>query len=196
MLSYLQLGLRHILSLGAADHLLFLATLMLAGTQVRFKTLLILVTAFTIGHALTLALATLDLVRIPSSLVEQLIPATIIASALLNIWPWRAPRRVNAPTATEPSPWPRSILTGAFGLIHGLGFSGVLRQLLGSDESLLVPLLAFNLGIEVAQIVVITAFVAIGGLLTWQLLDRRALVLVGSGITLAGGAQMLLARLP
>ena len=83
----------------------------------------------------------------------------------------------------------------AFGLIHGLGFSSVLRGLLGTEESLLMPLLAFNLGIEVAQMIVLVILAVIGAVLTWRLFDRRGYVLAASGITFGCATQMLITRL-
>ncbi len=194
--SFLELGLRHILTLEAADHLLFLATLILAHELGKWRPLLILVTAFTIGHSLTLALATLNVVQVNAKAVEALIPATIIITSLVNLWSWRQGRRANDPPAVATGqPWPRYAMALLFGLIHGLGFSSVLRGLLGTEESLLVPLLAFNVGIELAQIIVLGILAVVGAVLTWRLFDRRGYVLVASGITFGCATQMLLARL-
>ncbi len=194
--SFLELGLRHILTLEAADHLLFLATLILAHELGKWRPLLILITAFTIGHSLTLALATLNVVQVNAKAVEALIPATIIVTSVVNLWTWRQGRRANDPPAVADSQlWPRYVMALVFGLIHGLGFSSVLRGLLGSEESLLVPLLAFNVGIELAQIVVLGILAVAGVVLTWRLFDRRGYVLVASGITFGCATQMLLTRL-
>lgn len=194
--SFIALGLHHILAIEAADHLLFLAALVLAHELRHWKQLLVLVTAFTIGHSLTLALATLQVVHVSSQVVEALIPATIIVTSLVNIWTWRHGRRANDPPPRTDAPlWPRYSMALVFGLIHGLGFSSVLRALLGDEESILPPLLAFNIGIELAQVVVLAVLGALGAILTARLLDRRGWVLVASGITLGGATQMLAARL-
>ncbi len=194
--SFLQLGLHHILTLEAADHLLFLATLVVAHEFGKWRPLLILITAFTIGHSLTLALATLNVVQVNSRAVEALIPATIIVTSVVNLWTWRQGRRANDPPPRDAEVlWPRYVMALAFGLIHGLGFSSVLRGLLGTEDSLLMPLLAFNIGIELAQIVVILALAILGAILTWRLFDRRGYVLIASGITFGCATQMLLARL-
>jgi HupE / UreJ protein len=194
--SFLELGLRHILTLDAADHLLFLATLILAHELGKWRPLLILITAFTIGHSLTLALATLNVVQVNAKAVEALIPATIIVTSVVNLWTWRQGRRANDPPPIDNTQlWPRYAMALVFGLIHGLGFSSVLRGLLGSEESLLVPLLAFNVGIELAQIVVLVILAVAGMMLTWRLFDQRGYVLVASGITLGCATQMLLTRL-
>jgi hypothetical protein len=194
--SFLELGLRHILTLEAADHLLFLATLILAHELGKWRPLLILITAFTIGHSLTLALATLNVVQVNAKAVEALIPVTIIVTSIVNLWTWRQGRRANDPPPVDAGQlWPRYAMALVFGLIHGLGFSSVLRGLLGTEESLLLPLLAFNVGIELAQIVVLGILAVVGTLLTWRLFDRRGYVLVASGITFGCATQMLLARL-
>ena len=194
--SFLALGLHHILTLAAADHLLFLATLVLAHELGRWRPLLILITAFTVGHSLTLALATLNLVQVNARAVEALIPATIIVTSLVNLWTWRQGRRANDPPPRDAEVlWPRYAMALSFGLIHGLGFSSVLRGLLGTEESLLMPLLAFNIGIELAQIIVLAILAVIGAVLTWRLFDRRGYVLAASGITFGCATQILLARL-
>ncbi|NJK42431.1 MAG: HupE/UreJ family protein [Aquincola sp.] len=138
--SFLQLGLSHILTLEAADHLLFLATLVLAHEIGKWRPLLILITAFTVGHSLTLALATLNVVQANSRAVEALIPGTIIVTSLVNLWSWRQGRRANDPPPKDLERlWPRYAMALVFGLIHGLGFSSVLRGLLGAEDSLLLP---------------------------------------------------------
>ena len=194
--SFLQLGLHHILTFGAADHLLFLATLVVAHEFGKWRPLLILITAFTVGNSLTLALATLNVVPVNVKAVEALISATIIGTSLVNLWTWRQGRRANdPPPRTVEVLWPRYVVALAFGLIHGLGFSSVMRRLLGTEDSLLVPLLAFNIGIELAQIVVIAVLAVVGAVLTWRLFDRRGYVLTASGVTLGCATQMLIARL-
>ena len=194
--SFLALGLRHILTVEAADHLLFLATLILAHEPGKWRQLVVLVTAFTAGHTLTLALATLNVVQVNARAVEALIPATIIIMSVVNLWTWRQGRRANDPPLKHsPRLWPRYAMALGFGLIHGLGFSAVLRALLGAEESLLVPLLAFNIGIELAQIVVLGLLGILGSVLTIGLFDRRGYVLAASGITLGCATQMLVSRL-
>jgi HupE / UreJ protein len=194
--SFLALGLRHILTFEAADHLLFLATLVIAHELSKWRPLLILITAFTLGHSLTLALATLNVVQVDPRAIEALIPGTILVTSVVNLWGWRLGRRVNDPPLRESQiVWPRYAMALVFGLIHGLGFSAVLRGLLRAEESLLMPLLAFNIGIELAQLVVIVALAALGAALTWRLFDRRGYVLTASGITLGCAVQMLLKRL-
>ena len=194
--SFAGLGLHHILTFGAADHLLFLATLILAHDTRKWRPLVVLVTAFTIGHTLTLALATLTVVQVDQQVIEALIPATIIVTSVVNLWTWRQGRRANDPPPREADRlWPRYATALAFGLIHGLGFSTVLRGLLGTEESLLLPLLAFNIGIELAQIVVLGLLALVGAILTARLFDRRGYVLAASGVTFGCAVQMLLNRI-
>ena len=194
--SFLSLGLHHILTLEAADHLLFLATLILAHDTRQWRQLVILITAFTVGHSLTLALATLTVVQVDSHAVEALIPATILVTSAVNLWTWRQGRRANDPPPKDADRlWPRYAMALVFGLIHGLGFSSVLRGLLGTEESLLLPLLAFNIGIELAQIIVLGLLAMVGAVLTWRLFDRRGYVLAASGVTFGCAVQMPVSRL-
>ena len=173
---YLELGFEHLLDLRGYDHILFLAGLCAAYSLARWRELLVLVTAFTIGHSVSLALATLRLVSVNSSLVEFLIPVTIVATALTNLAGlWReggrarqpredpAGQRPGRPSAHHVAARPlRYALALAFGVIHGLGFSNFLRIALGDERNLFVPLLSFNIGLELAQIVVAGAVLGLG----------------------------------
>ncbi|MCY4400596.1 MAG: HupE/UreJ family protein [Gemmatimonadetes bacterium] len=180
---YLRLGFEHLLDLQGYDHILFLAVLCAAYTLARWRELLILVTAFTIGHSVSLAVATLRLVRVDSGIVEFLIPVTIVATAVFNliVVQRHGPPRRRAGKAAKRGGRPskaadtrraerRSRYAAAllFGVIHGLGFSNFLRLALGQERDILVPLLSFNIGLELAQIVVaavlvIAAFIAARG---------------------------------
>lgn len=141
------LGLEHIADLKAYDHILFLVALCSGYAITQWKKLLILVTAFTIGHCVTLALSTFHVVTIKSDLIELLIPITIIITAGFNL------KRVGQQTVLiAPVQYGMALV---FGLIHGLGFSYLLRSLLGKTESILQPLFAFNVGLEVGQIIII-----------------------------------------
>lgn len=145
--TYFELGIRHIADLDAYDHMLFLLTLIAVYRLVDLKRIVFLVTAFTIGHSLTLALATLDLVRVRSEYVEFLIPVTILITAITNL--------VRSSKAGKGSVAWKYFLAGFFGLIHGFGFSNYLKSLLGSESDLFIPLLAFNLGVEAGQIAIV-----------------------------------------
>jgi len=183
-LLYLRLGFHHIADLAGYDHILFVAALTIPFTVRDWKRLAVLVTAFTVGHSVTLALATLRLVQVSSSLVEALIPATIVATAALS---WRAgtPGHEHEPVTVG-----RYLMASAFGLVHGLGFSTYLRSLLGDEESLVLPLLAFNVGLEVGQLLILAVVVALGALLMPRVLSRRVWVLTLVGVT--GGLALML----
>jgi hypothetical protein len=146
---YLKLGFEHIADLKAYDHILFLVALCAVYRYSEWKRILVLVTAFTIGHSLTLALSTLDILRIDEKLIEILIPATILVTALKNLL-----RRQK-----KESLWNISyVLPLAFGLIHGMGFSTFFKSLLGHEANITLPLFAFNLGVEFGQLCIVAAF--------------------------------------
>ena len=155
---YLRLGFEHLLDLQGYDHILFLAVLCAAYSVARWRELLVLVTAFTIGHSVSLAVATLRLVRVDTGLVEFLIPVTIVATAVTNLVGLRREDPAEHRVAARPL---RYGLALVFGVVHGLGFSNFLRLVLGEERSLLVPLLSFNIGLELAQIVVAAVVLAV-----------------------------------
>ena len=157
--TYLRLGFSHIADPGAGDHIVFLVALTASYVPRAWVRLLWLVTAFTLGHSVTLALATLDIVRLPGGLIEILIAVTIVLTGLAGmLWSARGDR------AAILSPRQRILygLAGGFGLIHGLGFSSVLRSVLGGEERIALPLLAFNLGLEAGQVLIVLAVLAAG----------------------------------
>ena len=155
---YLRLGFEHLLDLQGYDHILFLAVLCAAYSLARWRELLVLVTAFTIGHSVSLVVATLGLVRVDTGLVEFLIPVTIVATAVTSLDGLRRQDPSGHRVAARP---PRYALALIFGVIHGLGFSNLLRLALGGERSLLVPLLSFNIGLEIAQIVVVAGVLVV-----------------------------------
>jgi hypothetical protein len=181
---YLRLGFHHIADLAGYDHILFVTALAIPYTRQDWRRLALLVTAFTLGHSITLALATWRVVAVPSALVEALIPATIVATAATS---WRAgtPGHEHEPVTVG-----RYLTAAAFGLIHGLGFSTYLRSLLGGEESIALPLLAFNLGLEIGQLLILGAVLAVGALVSPALVSRRQWVLLLVGAT--GGPALLL----
>lgn len=162
---YLQLGYEHIADLKGYDHILFIVALCAVYPLKSWRKVALLATAFTIGHSLTLALAVTDVIRISSKWVEFLIPLTILLTAFFNA----AAREEEEQTGL----WTRRSgahygLAALFGLIHGMGFSGFLRAMLlpGEENQLWLQLLAFNLGVEVGQLLIVllvlfSSFVAI-----------------------------------
>jgi len=196
ILTYLRLGMHHIADLRGYDHILFVAALTVAYRPNDWHRLLWLVTAFTLGHSVTLALATLDLVRVNASLVEAAIAGTIVATSLMAIaFAARTPAGAALPVS-EQGQRLRYALAAGFGLIHGLGFSSFLRSLLGDEESILVPLLSFNVGLEAGQLLIVAAVLALGVVVERMFrLSRRDWVLVSSGGIAAIGATIIAERL-
>ena len=146
---WFQTGFEHITDLAGYDHMLFLLILC-SVYSFRNWDWLILITAFTIGHCITLALSVLNIIRLPSSLIEFAIPLTILISAIFR---WiQVEKNENKSYQKDQKVYAITLL---FGLIHGLGFSNMLRFLLGSQADILQPLLFFNLGLEVGQIVIV-----------------------------------------
>ncbi|EMR02611.1 HupE/UreJ family protein [Cesiribacter andamanensis] len=181
---YFQLGIEHILDLQGFDHILFIIALCALYTLRDWRKVLLLVTAFTLGHSITLALATLNIVRVNSDLIEFLIPVTILITAGTTVF-----RRQQGFSTGRG--YTNYIYATVFGLIHGLGFSNYLRSLLGSGN-LLKPLLAFNLGIEVGQILIVGGFLLIAGLLVVVAGVNRREWSLGVSATIAGMAIMLI----
>lgn len=182
---YLDLGFEHIINLSSYDHILFIITLCGIYILKQWKNVLVLVTAFTIGHSITLVLATLNLIFIPNYIVEILIPVTILITSAFNI----------LHKGTEYSKTLHSIKYATalfFGLIHGLGFASSLQSMMGLEDSLFTPLLAFNLGLEIGQLLIVFSILIIAlifvGLLKVQ---RREWNLVISGMG-AGVAILLI----
>lgn len=186
-LVYLRLGFEHITDPGGLDHILFVAVLTATDVD-RPKHLFWLVTAFTLGHSLTLALATLRVVSVGSALVEILIPLTIIATCVLNAAAWRP---TGSPSIRGGRDSLRYGLAAGFGLVHGLGFSSFLRAALGGEESILVPLFAFNTGLEVGQLVIVAALVLVALLLIRTGGVRRAAWTLGVSATAAVVAGLM-----
>ena len=173
--AYVQHGIWHIWI--GYDHILFLLSLLLPavllpglrvqqrGLQAAFHDVLKVVTAFTLAHSITLSLASLSVVSLPSRWVESAIAASVILAALNNLLPlFRGKRPVAA---------------FAFGLIHGFGFASVLRDLGLPQGSLLASLLGFNVGVELGQLAIVAAFLPLAWLLRKTWLYRQVLT-VGS----------------
>ena len=160
--TYLTLGFNHIADLGGYDHMLFIITLCAVYKPGEWRKVLILVTAFTIGHSVTLVMSALNILILPAGLVETLIPLTIFLTAMHNVVSYKA----------TGSTFGRDdrihyLLALVFGFIHGMGFSNYFRALLGSSDEILMPLFAFNVGLELGQILIVAVF-----FLVYTLLDR------------------------
>lgn len=145
---YFKLGLDHIVDIQGYDHILFLVSLCIVYPYKSWKKLIILITAFTLGHTATLVLATFELIKISTGLIEFLIPVTILITAFANFF-------LKSEKIHHASHTLKYIAALFFGLIHGLGFSNYLHSLLGKEEKIIMPLFAFNLGIEVGQLLIL-----------------------------------------
>lgn len=185
---YFSLGWQHIISTDAWDHQLFIAALGVIYLFSDWRRVLILVTAFTIGHSLTLALSVLDLIRFPAPWVEFLIPCTIFITAFSNLFQREFSRksvRVNY------------FLALCFGLIHGMGFANTIRFMLAKDQNLGTSLLGFNLGLELGQIVVVGIVLTLSELLVNRLhIKRREWVLFLSSGVFSLALKMAFERIP
>ncbi|GAB4000993.1 HupE/UreJ family protein [Spirosoma daeguense] len=190
-LIYLQLGFDHITDPGGYDHVLFVIALCAVYTLRQWKQVLVLVTAFTIGHSITLALATLQLIHYKTEVIELLIPITILITAITNLF-FQEPKSKSVSISQQSKSRWRYGLALAFGLIHGMGFSNYLRSLLGKEANILEPLLAFNLGLELGQLLIVALILALA-FLVLEILNNSRLrwVLVVSGIV-AGMAISLI----
>jgi HupE / UreJ protein len=183
---YFGLGKDHILDYANGyDHILFVLALCAVYLVRDWKKVLILVTAFTIGHSITLALATLNIINFSAKIIEFLIPLTIFITAAGNLFK----KDQNTAGGTIQINYFFALF---FGLIHGLGFSNFLRALLGKNENIVSPLFAFNIGLEIGQIIVVVIFLGISFVLVDLLkVSRRDLRLVLSS-AIAGIALVLM----
>jgi hypothetical protein len=150
---YFTLGFRHILNLNGVDHILFIIALCTLYQIREWKKVLILITSFTIGHSITLALSTFNIVTIRSDLIEYLIPVTIFLTAASNVFKKQNTYQQNFQL--------NYFLASFFGMIHGMGFSYYLKSILGMESSVAGPLLSFNLGLEIGQIIIVMVFLVI-----------------------------------
>lgn len=185
---YLKLGWEHIVSLDALDHQLFVLVLMAVFVFKDWKKILWVVTAFTIGHSITLALSVFDILRAPAKWVEFLIPLTIVITALDNILMRNKPQNLMKMNY---------YLALFFGLVHGMGFANTARMMMSKEESIFVPLLGFNIGLEVGQIaVVIVIMILHFVMLTLFKVNKKEWVMFVSSAVFALALKMTLERIP
>ncbi len=153
---YFNFGFDHILDMDAKDHIAFLVALCAIYQLGEWKKVLILVTAFTIGHSITLGLAAMDLLKVNKALIELLIPITILITSLYNV--------LKKDIAEAKSLFGRHlninyVFALTFGFIHGMGFSNTLKSMLmpGEESLFIQQLLAFNIGVELGQLIIVAA---------------------------------------
>lgn len=185
---YFGLGWEHIISKDALDHQLFIAALAAIYLLKDWRQVLILVTAFTVGHSLTLALSVLDIVRFPTNWVEFLIPVTIVITAFSNLFQKKFTAR---------SVRINYILALFFGLIHGMGFANTLRFMIAKDQNLGWSLLGFNVGLEVGQIVVVLALLLLAHIIVnVARVNRRDWVIFLSAAVFGLALKIAVERIP
>ena len=185
---YFRFGWQHIISRDALDHQLFILALAAIYALKDWKQVLILVTAFTIGHSITLFLSVTEMVTIKSKWVEFLIPCTIVFTAVTNLFQKKfTPKSIRI----------NYFLALFFGLIHGLGFANNIRMALASDQSLGWGLFGFNLGLEAGQIIVVLLILLIAFVvLNVFKSNRREWVIFASACAFSVGLSTAIDRWP
>lgn len=185
---YFKLGWQHIINKDALDHQLFIVALAAIYLLKDWKQVLVLVTAFTIGHSLTLALSVFDLIRFDSKWVEFLIPMTIVVTAISNLF---------QKNFTAKSIRVNYFLALFFGLIHGMGFANYIRFMMASDQNIGWSLFGFNVGLEVGQVVVVGALLLLAFIMiTLAKVNRREWVIFLSAAAFSIALKMSLDRIP
>jgi HupE / UreJ protein len=184
---YFKWGWEHIISFDALDHILFIAALAVVFRLSEWKKVLVLVTAFTIGHFITLWLSVLYLIRFSPEWVEFLIPLTIVITAIVNLFNMSAQLSIRLHYA----------LALGFGLVHGMGYANAIRFSLMEEQSLGWSLLAFNLGLEIGQLFVVLLILLAGGLVSrFTKISVRLWIVVISLIILLLSLNMVVDRIP
>ena len=186
---YLEIGFQHIANLRGIDHILFVLALTIRFQFDDWRKVLILVTAFTIGHSITLALSVFNLVNYSAKWIEFLIPITILITAFSNLFIKKFVFKTKFPLIY--------FLALFFGLVHGLGFSNYLKSLLGKDQSIIMQLLAFNIGLEQGQLMIVFFILLISFIfVTIIKINRREFLLFISAAIFALALNMALERIP
>lgn len=186
---YFQIGFEHIANLKGIDHILFVVALCIRYQFFDWRKLLILVTAFTIGHSITLALSVFNLINYSMSWIEFLIPVTIVITAFSNIFVKKFVFKAKFPLIY--------FLALFFGLVHGLGFSNYLKSLLGKNQQIVWELLAFNIGLELGQLLIVLVILFITLIFVSLLkVNRREYLLYVSAAIFALALQMAFERYP
>ncbi len=184
---YTQIGFNHIANLSGMDHILFVAALCIRYQFSDWKKWLILITAFTIGHSITLVLSVFNYLDFSTNWIEFLIPVTILITSISNMFVKKFSFNTRFPVIY--------FFALFFGLIHGLGFSFYLKSLLGMQQNIAPALLAFNIGLEIGQILIVMAILVISFIFVTLLkAPRRDFILIVSGGILALSLQMAIER--
>ncbi|PCJ82714.1 MAG: HupE / UreJ protein [Bacteroidetes bacterium] len=190
------LGAYHITDLDGVDHILFLVALAASYDLTKLWRMAMLATAFTLGHSITLFIAGLDIVRASLSWIEFLIPITILVMAALQIRGVKfesTSKRTSKFSLVSKSIF---VVTAFFGLIHGLGFSSFYRIASDRGAGIIMPLLKFNLGVELGQILIILVTLSIFSLARAFGVSERSQQLVIGGAAFGLAAKMALENVP
>ncbi|MDC6366325.1 MULTISPECIES: HupE/UreJ family protein [Flavobacteriaceae] len=187
---YIKLGLSHVLDFGAYDHILFLSALAVPFTFKQWKRVVILATIFTIAHCTSLALSVYEVATVDVGLIEFLIPVTILLTALFNFtFVFKENLQVGL--------FLHILATAFFGLIHGFGFSNYFKMMMAEEEDKVTPLLGFAAGIELSQVTIILAILAIAFLLVNILgLKQKVFIAFASILIIAITIPLLIATFP
>lgn len=183
--NYFLQGIQHITDLEGYDHMLFLAALCAPFSIRQWKTVLLLATAFTVGHSISLALAAMQIIQFNRDIIELLIAISILATAVINIFK----------TKMDSVSILSYVITSAFGIIHGMGFSGYFRMISDDSESIIGQLFLFNLGVEAGQIFIILLFFGLIYLVSQVVTDRRKLCIAISVVAALLAAWMVVERI-
>ncbi|AZJ33329.1 MULTISPECIES: HupE/UreJ family protein [Tenacibaculum] len=184
---YFKMGLFHVLDFKAYDHILFLIVLAVVYQFKQWTKVLWLITLFTIGHSITLALSAYGILNVRADLIEFLIPLTIFITGLMNV--------LTAKKASVGKENQNLFFALFFGLIHGLGFSNYFKIMIGKTSDKFLPLLEFALGVEVAQIIIVLGILLIGALVQSIFsVNRRDWILIMSSIVIGFALQMMFDR--
>ncbi|AZI25130.1 HupE/UreJ family protein [Pedobacter sp. G11] len=185
---YFKLGWEHIISTDALDHQLFILALVAIYSYTNLKQVLILVTAFTIGHSLTLLLSVMDVIRFDSKWVEFLIPCTIVITAVSNLF-----RRNFSMKSVKVN----YFLALGFGLIHGMGFANSIRMMLAKDQNIGWGLFGFNVGLEAGQVFMVLIILIITFIIfNYTQIKRLSWVLFISAAVFSLALKMAIERIP
>ena len=186
---YFDIGRKHIADLEGYDHIIFVAALCLRYSFKDWRKLLILITAFTIGHSITLALSTFNIVNISEKWIEFLIPVTIMITAVANVYQKEVVNQPKIPLIY--------FFTLFFGLIHGLGFSYKLKAMAGHGHNIVSQLLAFNLGVEVGQLLLVVVLLTITFVIVGLIkLNKRIYISLVSSVIFIIALYMAIERWP
>lgn len=197
--TYLELGFAHIADLAGYDHILFIVVLCAIYRLQEWRKVAVLVTAFTIGHSLTLGLAAMNVIAVNTKLIEFLIPLTIFATSIYNVVVHKFDQREIRSGTFNRTLNINYVFALLFGLIHGMGFSNFFRSLTmpGKENDLILQLLAFNIGVEVGQLAIV-AVILLSSFLAFNILriKQREYNLFVSGAAAGLSLVMMLERNP